>query len=455
MMQNKYGAWRFAPLAAAALIAVVPGSASAQERRPASPAQFEAARAAFLADLRRGASAREAAVDARGALEIGLGAQLFSDKNLSLRRNQSCASCHQPTPARDPKTGKPLAAPGFVDADNVEHGTPVSEGSVLGRFGSLEAPSDAYAAFSPPFHWDSEEEVYVGGQFWNGRSSTLADQAGQPLLNPVEMAMPSKAAVVDRLKANASYRQLFWFVYGLKIDRSLSATEIEAVYGAMTRAIGAFERSRPFAKFNSKFDYFMIGSTKLTAQELQGLELFNGKARCGGCHISTPTKSADGTWTPALFTDFTYDNIGVPRNLDIPGNPAPDKGLGGRPDIAAADPQGREIGKQKVMPLRNIAVTPPYAHNGVFKTLEQITHFYNTRDTLGHVADNRSPRFGVTGWPAPEIPQNVNKNELGNLRLTAREEAALVAFMKTLTDDYPSWGHDPEVPPGSPSPYGR
>ncbi|BGE84927.1 MULTISPECIES: cytochrome-c peroxidase [Methylosinus] len=439
-------------MATTALAVVILGSASAATRKPTSPAQFDAARAAFLADLQKGAVAA-AAANATSTLEIQLGERLFSDKNLSLRRNQSCASCHQLTPARDSKTGKRLPAPGFVDADNVEHGTPVSDGSVPGRFGSLNAPSAAYAAFSPAFHWDSDEELYVGGQFWNGRSATLADQAGQPFLNRVEMAMPSKAAVVDRLKANANYRELFWSVYKLKIDRSLSAKEVETVYGAMTRAIAAFERTRPFAKFNAKFDYFMVGRTKLTPLELEGLVLFDGKAKCGGCHISTPTQHADGTWTPALFTDFTYDNIGVPRNVLIPGDPAPDKGLGGRPEIAAVDPQKLEIGKQKVMTLRNIAITPPYAHNGVFATLEQITHFYNTRDTLGRVPDNRSSRFGVTGWPAPESPRNVNADELGNLRLTAHEEAALVAFMKTLTDDYPSWGQDPKVPPGSSPPY--
>jgi cytochrome c peroxidase len=267
------------------------------------------------------------------------------------------------------------------------------------------------------------------------------------------MAMPSKAAVVDRLKADALYRILFSAAYKINIDLARSTKEVETVYGAMTRAIAAFERTRPFAEFNSKFDYFMVGYTRLSALELEGLEVFNGKAQCGGCHISTPTRNSDGTWTPALFTDFTYDNIGVPRNFDIPGHPAPDKGLGGRADIAAKDTRGLEIGKQKVMSLRNIAITPPYAHNGVFKTLEQITHFYNTRDTLGRVPDNRSPRFGVTGWPVPEITRNVNADELGNLGLTAHEEAALVAFMKTLTDDYPTWGHDPRVPASSPSPY--
>ncbi|WP_305909622.1 hypothetical protein Q9L42_004495 [Methylomarinum sp. Ch1-1] len=156
---------------------------------------------------------------------------------------------------------------------------------------------------------------------------------------------------------------------------------------------------------------------------------------------------------PPLFTDFTYDNIGVPRNVNIPDDPEADLGLGGRADIAEQGPDGNEIGKHKVMSLRNIAITPPYAHNGVFKTLEEIVHFYNTRDVLGFVSDINDPQFAKNGWPAPEIEQNVNIDELGNLMLSAEEEAALVAFLKTLTDGYPQWGHDPRVPEDSPSPF--
>jgi cytochrome c peroxidase len=453
MKAKLFAACLRAPIAiAVGLIATFPQPASALSRLLTST-EFETIRHALQADLQQISPSAKPTSDEQNALESFLGERLFSDKNLSVRRNQSCASCHQLTPAKNPKTGQFFQAPGFVDADNVEHGTPVSDGSLPGRFGNLNAPSAGYAAFSPTFHWDETEELYVGGQFWNGRAATLADQAAQPFLNPNEMAMSSKAAVVDRLKENFFYRWLFSAVYKMNIGRPLSASETDAVYSATTKAIAAFERTRMFSKFTSKFDYFMAGRAELTPLERKGLDLFNNKAGCAGCHISTPTKNEDGTWTPAMFTDFTYDNIGVPRNLNIPGNPEPDKGLGGRSDIIASDPQGLEIGKHKVMSLRNIAITPPYAHNGVFKTLEQITHFYNTRDTLGHVADNRNPGFGVTGWPLPEVTQNVNADELGNLGLTPQEEAAVVAFMKTLTDGYPYWGRDPRVPPRASAAY--
>jgi len=392
-----------------------------------------------------------------------LGFLLYSDKNLSIRRNQSCASCHQLTPAIDPTTKRPLPVAGFIDPDNIQRGTPVSTGSLPDRFGTLNAPSVGYAAFSPFFHWDAAEGLYVGGQFWNGRAATLQEQAAAPFLNTVEMAMPSKWAVVTRLKEDPRYRVLFKNIYEIDLEHiaeheNASATQtpppaVFAAYDAMTKAIAAFEKTRAFNRFTSKFDYFLAGQVELSVKEQRGFELFNGKAKCAACHITEPGIAPDGSVQPPLFTDFTYDNIGLPRNVNIPGNPEPSLGLGGRSDIAARDSAGGDIGKHKVMSLRNIAITAPYGHNGVFKTLEQITHFYNTRDTLGFVADNKDPGFGVSGWPDPEVTQNVNRDELGNLGLTATEESELVAFMGTLTDGYPDWGRDRNVPPGTPSPF--
>lgn len=397
-------------------------------------------------------------------VEQQLGQALYTDRDLSRARNQSCATCHSLVAVRDPQTHRRLPSPGFADTDNVVQGTAVSRGSLAGRAGRLNAPSVGYAAFSPFFHWNGEEGLYVGGQFWNGRANTLADQAAAPFLNPDEMAMPSMWAVVSRLKEKHRYRKLFRELYALDLDilpsyegapATLPAPPgVADVYLRMAQAIAAFEKSAVFNRFTSKFDFFLAGRVQLTDQELQGLAVFQDetKGNCAACHLSTPTTATDGGLFPPLFTDFTYDNIGVPRNTRIPGNPDPDPGLGGRPDVAARNPTG-ELGKHKVMSLRNIALTPPYGHNGVFATLEQIVHFYNTRDVLGWVADSDAPGFGVTGWPPPEILENLNTDELGNLGLTAAEEAALVAFMKTLTDGYPDWGRDARVPPGTPSPF--
>jgi cytochrome c peroxidase len=397
--------------------------------------------------------------------EQSLGKLLFQDKNLSLNRNQACVSCHGLAPAAVTALPASVSAAGFVDLTNVRTGTAVSTGSILTRKGTLNAPSVGYAAFSPLFHCDSTERLYVGGQFWNARAKNLAEQAAGPFLNPAEMAMPNQWAVVSRLKEIAQYVSSFMSVYRFSLASvpalpagSLSGSAVPAsvpmAYQLMARAISTYEQSGAFNKFNSKFDYVLAGKTVFTPLEIKGLALFNDpeKGNCAACHVSKAGRGDNGKIIPPLFTDFTYDNIGLPRNEKIPNNPIPNLGLGGRPDIAKVDPGGLEIGKHKVMALRNIAITPPYGHNGVFATLEQVVHFYNTRDTLGRVPNSLHPGFGITGWPAPEVAKNVNARELGNLGLTPTEETAIVAFLKTLTDDYPSWGKDPRVPPGSPVP---
>ncbi len=162
------------------------------------------------------------------------------------------------------------------------------------------------------------------------------------------------------------------------------------------------------------------------------------RANCAACHPSQPGPGGE----PPLFTDFTYDNLGVPKNpqnpfYDMPPQFNPDgpdfvdTGLGGFlatvPEYA--DLAEENLGKQKVPTLRNVDMRPSpdfvkaYTHNGFFKTLEDVVHFYNTRD--------------VEDWPPPEVPQNVNTDELGELGLAAEEEEeAIVAFLRTLTDGY-------------------
>ena len=181
----------------------------------------------------------------------------------------------------------------------------------------------------------------------------------------------------------------------------------------------------------------------MTAQEAWGLELFEGKALCAECHTSE--KGPNGELP--LFTDFTFDNLGVPKNPENPfygmdtvyldnGDPINpdgaswiDPGLGGFLETTEwAYLASQNMGKHKVPTLRNVGKAPgknypkAFMHNGVFKSLEEVVHFYNTRD--------------VEAWPAPEVADNVNTDELGDLRLTADEEAAIVAFMKTLSDGY-------------------
>ncbi len=148
--------------------------------------------------------------------EQQLGRLLYKDKNLSLNRNQSCASCHSLRPVHQRNNFPALVVPGFVHPENAGKGTAVAPGSIPGATGSLNTPSVGYAAFSPLFHQD-EEGLYIGGQFWNGRARNLIEQAKRPFLNPVEMAMPSERSVVSRLRENERYRKLFWQVYRLDL----------------------------------------------------------------------------------------------------------------------------------------------------------------------------------------------------------------------------------------------
>ena len=384
--------------------------------------------------------------------EQNLGSRLFRDKNLSFNRNQSCATCHSIAPL----SVNQQAATGFVDPKNVTQGSAVSRGSVRGKTCELNAMAISYSAYSPEFRWNPLKNDYVGGQFCNGRAKNLVEQAKGPFLNPLEMAMPKAWAVVNRLQENPTYVTLFKRLYKLDIttvpayDATLpEPAEVAQIYDRLAHAISEFERTATFNKFTSKLDYKYAGKTTLTPQEQLGLSLFR-RARCASCHDDIFKFGPAGeVQNPSLFTNFSYENLGLPRNMNIPKIPTPNLGLGARDDIRAIDPNNLQKGKHKIPSLRNVAVTAPYEHNGVFKTLEQVVHFYNTRDTLGWVIDNNEAGFGVTGWPKPEVSENINTT-IGNLGLKPEEEEAIVAFLKTLTDNYPEWGNDPRVPPGSP-----
>ncbi len=351
--------------------------------------------------------------------KINLGRILYFDSNLSMNRNQSCASCHAP--------------PGFVDPANTSD--PVNSVVSLGSFpelnGGRNSPSAGYAAFTPVFNWDAVNNRYAGGQFWDGRADTLTDQAKGPFLNPVEMAMPDARAVLDRLIDGENINQtryvhLFDRVYGIDLNNTTQLNNpayVDTLYTMLADAIAEFEKSTTFTKFTSKYDHWLAGSTELSPTEQLGMQLFNGKAMCSSCHVSTVLSAADGSVIPPVFSDYSYANIGIPKSLNplIADLPV-DYGLGGRDDIAAIDPDGLQLGKFKVMSLRNIEITAPYGHNGYFATLEEMVNFLNTRD--------------VANWYPPEVAQNLNTEQTGNLGLSAKEEAALVDFLKTLTDGY-------------------
>jgi len=363
--------------------------------------------------------------------EQELGRKLFAEVELSLNRNQSCRSCHHPDA-------------GFADPKNAAEpfARPVSEGSKPGSFGGRNAPSAAYAAFSPPFAWDPATGRYRGGQFWDGRAKTLAEQAGGPPMNPVEMAMPSREVAGARLAARPDYVQAFAAVYGL----DLATASPDAVFAAMTTAVAAYEASREVCAFTSKFDAVLAGRARFTRMEMMGYRFFL-RAGCANCHSVQPVRAPDGGVWPPLFTDFSYHNVGAPKNLLLETSaPAPaDLGLGGLPAIQAADPEGRQRGKFKAPSLRNVARTAPYGHNGVFRTLGEIVHFYSTRDLLP-VCPEGGAASSYPCWRAPEVAENVNTADMGRLRLCPMQERHIVAFLHTLTDGWT--GEDMAAPGG-------
>ena len=245
---------------------------------------------------------------------------------------------------------------------------------------------------------------------------------------------------------DSEYAKLFEQVWG---PGSLDCKkDVAGTYECIARSISAYEKSSEVNPFSSKYDAYLYGTADLTDQEAKGLELFNGEeAKCSACHPSKERVSG----LPPLFTDFTYDNLGVPKNPKNPFYSMPrkwnpdgkswiDPGLGGFLKRAGKAPAvyGAEWGKHKVPTLRNVDLRFPglikaYGHNGYFKSLEEIVHFYNTRDVSGAGWQGKP-------WPAPEVAENVNTDELGDLGLDAEEEAAIVAFLKTLSDGYDPLG---------------
>lgn len=337
-----------------------------------------------------------------------LGEQLFFDVNLSQNRTQSCSTCHNPD---------------FGFADPRGMASPGDDGVSLG---DRNAPTATYAAMSPPFH-EKEPGVYVGGQFLDGRASTLADQAGGPPVNPSEMGMPDPASVVARLRENPSYVAAFdaLFEPGILKDETKG-------YLAMTQAIEAYEKTPEFMPFDSKYDRFLRGEAELTKQEDLGRLLFFSQqfTNCNQCHQLS--KSAIDP--QETFTNYQYFNIGVPENTELRGMNGVaagtvDEGLLAHPDIT--DPAQR--GKFKTPSLRNVAVTGPYMHNGVFQDLRTVILFYNQYNTK---SDKRkiNPETGQPFGPAP-VPETLAMDKLTDgPALDDQRVDAIVAFLKTLTD---------------------
>jgi cytochrome c peroxidase len=368
-----------------------------------------------------------------------LGKQIFFDARLSEPMGvQSCASCHAPEVGfsgfGDIPTGGAASASGFKRGFVAG----IGEGAVIGAFGRRKPPTAAYATLVPVMEFDGE--AFIGGLFWDGRAtglrlgSTAAEQALGPFLADKEQNHPGPASVLAKLKSNRSYLALWKAAFGTsEIDLS-NETAVLSNYDKIGLAIDAYEGSPEVNQYSSKFDAFQAGRYTMTAQEAQGMALFNNEAGCNDCHKQLGGNRNRPFVAGELFADFEYHNIGLPQNANNPGgNLAPDPGLAGF--LATSDnltwraQATANFGKFRTPTLRNVGKAQRFMHNGVFSSLEEVVHFYNTRDV---------PGAGWNGvpWGRPEYLPTMDTDALGNLGLTPAQEAAVVAFMRTMDDGY-------------------
>jgi len=280
------------------------------------------------------------------AEKVTLGRLLYFDKRLSKDDTVSCATCHDPSHA-------------WAEPRKTSIG-------VGGKVGARNAPTVINRLFSKE-------------QFWDGRGADLEDQAKGPLVNPIEMAMPSHAAVVEKVRAIPGYPPLFTSAFGtpvVTIDR-------------IGQAIAAFERT--VVAGNSSYDRYQAGDkAAMNASAVRGMAVFNGKGNCVTCHAGFN------------FTDESFHNLGVGMHAKSPD--------AGRVKVSNAK---SETGAFKTPTLRNVAQSAPYMHDGSEATLVDVVAYYDRG-----------------GNPNPYIAKEMRK-----LDLTDGERQDLVAFLEALSGD--------------------
>jgi len=365
-----------------------------------------------------------------------VGQQMFFDTHLSGSGKMACATCHDPQHAYGPPNDFAVQ-PG---------------GTTLTAAGTRAVPSLRYKDATPAYAdlFDNPDGISApgpgGGFTQDGRAPTLAEQAQIPLLAANEMANGSAAEVVAKIQ-NSSYADLFKQAFG--------ATVFDDTQLAFSKALGALQAFQledvSFHPYSSKYDLFAsnkIGGT-LTPAELRGLAVYANpnKGNCFACHYN----GAGLNGSVALFTDFSYAAIGVPRNnKDIPANRLArglplsyDLGICSRPDHPLPT-NAQYCGMFKTPTLRNVATRKVFFHNGQIKSLREALRFYNTRDTNPElwypVVNGVVQKFD--DLPTKYRGNIDNQGPLDSRAagstppMTEQELADLEAFLNTLTDDY-------------------
>ena len=238
--------------------------------------------------------------------------------------------------------------------------------------------------------------------------------------------------MLERLRQNPQYVQAFASLFGPD-----ALQDAEQAVRHFSTAVATWESSDELAPFDSRYDRYLRGEYTPTPQEQVGMALFftPGFTNCSECHQLENLPNSAGE----LFTNYRYENIGVPANPLLAGrgegpSAGPDLGLAANPLLggATAMSAGELRGRFKVPTLRNIAVTAPYMHNGVFRDLRTVLLFYNKYNTTTRQAQV-NPETGQQ-WAAPEVAENIATDKLRSLFLTDPQIDALVAFLNMLTD---------------------
>jgi cytochrome c peroxidase len=439
-----------------------------------------------------------------------LGELEIFDPSLSVNKNLACSYCHDP--AAGYGNGASILSV-FTGGSN-PGSVPITVHGAYpnNRIAKRNPQSYTYASYFPPLHYNLSQADFYGGNFWDGRATgyklqnSAANQAQGPPLDTQEMANPDSACVVWKLSLS-KYKFFFEQVFGVgslelhwpsdvqqicstpagaavleenptplqlsPTDRTLANKDFDE----FAQAIAAYEGSDSVSPFTSKFDYYLAGNATLTTQELNGYELFRGKGSCNTCHLdgrsSTLLGGSDSGQAASLqplFTDTTYNNLGLPKNVKLPwysedtpdqwgftANPLgfgfTDEGMGlfldgyygAPPDLDWGLQLPQFEGKFQTSTARDAAQVPypgfvkAYMHNGYLTSLKEVVHFYNTRDVYPYpVLSGNCPKGTVekvTCWPMPEDPNNENMT-IGKLGLSPQEENDIVAFLKTLVDGY-------------------
>jgi cytochrome c peroxidase len=441
-----------------------------------------------------------------------LGELMLYDKNISPNRTEACAFCHMPY----------VGFSGPIPSVNL---TMIAyPGSAHFRAGKRVAQRHPYAPFFPVLQYNEVQGLFFGGNFWDSRATGYrlrvpdAEQAQGPPVDTQEMGFPDTACIVFRL-STAAYTPLFEEVWGkgsfeIKFPRETEKicdtpggaamfkgstspipltpedrSRANIVYDRWAQSIDSFEQSLQVSAFSSKFDAFLAGKYKLTADEMAGLKLFEGKGNCNSCHLDGrgttlkpgQTDTSSAALVNPLFTCFGSANEGLPLNpadafyyetkpdsYGFIANPYGfgyrDLGLGTflRSGFGSGPSPNRNWrqyaptvdGQMQVSSIRDVALTPPqcptteapgpyfqkeFFHNGYLKSLKQVVHFYNTRDKYAYAVTSGHCPAGTTEkvdcWPMPEVPNNIDMTS-GNLGLTDKEEDQIVAFLQTLSDGF-------------------